>query len=78
MDTGIKKGFSVGGRVSSSVIQCRECYIRSLQLHLMYYHFWTKSLPFNIVVYKLLTLLVQRKIYFILKEEKEPSSLFGL
>ena len=68
--TGIKKGLSAGGRGSCSV------YSVVRKLHLLHYYFWTYHL--KLLYIKLLTLFIQRKIYFILKEEKESSSLFDL
>ena len=51
-------------------IQLRESYIYCIII-LDFYHL-------KLLYIKLLTLFIQRKIYFILKEEKESSSLFGL
>ena len=58
----IKTGLSVGGRVSWLVIHMRESYIRSLQLILMHYYFGLYHL--KLLYVKLLTLIVQQKIYF--------------
>ena len=68
--TGIKKGLSAGGRVSCSVIRLRESYIYCIII-LDFYHL-------KLLYIKLLTLFIQRKIYIILKEEKESSYLFDL
>ena len=67
--TGIKKGLSAGGRGSCSVYSVER------KLHLLHYYFWTYHL--KLLYIKLLTLFIQRKIYFILSE-KESSSLFDL